>query len=167
MSAQGHYSKRATHFGFQIVMSINQINVLVVDDDAGVCWAVTMTTGMWAVTGELLSRRQTSKPSMPGIMTSRMIRSGACLRASASPSAAAAPPARLQAPVDCLIWRREQRVYFRTLPADEAIAAATLRQGRSFGVICNALARAGDVDTAPTRAAQLLASWLAEGLLAA
>ena len=81
--------------------------------------------------------------------------------------AAAAPPARLQAPVDCLIWRREQRVYFRTLPADEAIAAATLRQGRSFGVICNALARAGDVDTAPTRAAQLLASWLAEGLLAA
>ena len=79
----------------------------------------------------------------------------------------AALPARLPAPGDCLIWRREQRVYFRTLPADEAIAAAALRRGRSFGVICNALARAGDVDTAPTRAAQLLASWLAEGLLAA
>lgn len=81
--------------------------------------------------------------------------------------AAAPSPARLAAPVDCLIWRREQRVYFRTLPADEAVALAALRQGRSFGAVCNALARVGDADTAPARAAQLLATWLAEGLLAA
>ncbi|MGE0810653.1 MAG: DUF2063 domain-containing protein [Immundisolibacter sp.] len=81
--------------------------------------------------------------------------------------AAAAVPARLPAPVDCLIWRREQRVYFRNLPTDEALALAALRRGRGFGAICHALAEAGDVDTAPARAAQLLASWLAEGLLAA
>jgi hypothetical protein len=81
--------------------------------------------------------------------------------------AAATPPVPLPAPVDCLIWRREQRVYFRTLPADEALAFAALRQGRSFGALCNALARAGGADAAPARAAQLLATWLAEGLLAA
>lgn len=80
---------------------------------------------------------------------------------------AAALPARLPAPVDCLVWRRDQRVYFRTLPADEALAFAALRRGRSFGAICNALARVGSADAAPTRAAQLLATWLAEGLLAA
>ena len=81
--------------------------------------------------------------------------------------AAATPPARLAAPLDCLIWRRDQCVYFRTLPADEAIALAPLRRGRSFGAVCNALAQAGEMDTAPARAAQLLASWLAEGLFAA
>ena len=32
--------------------------------------AVTMTTGMWCVAGLDLSRRQTSKPSMSGIITS-------------------------------------------------------------------------------------------------
>jgi hypothetical protein len=73
----------------------------------------------------------------------------------------------LPAPADCLIWRREERVYFRTLPADEAVAWAALRRGRSFGAICNALASAGSADAAPARAAQLLATWLAEGLLAA
>lgn len=79
---------------------------------------------------------------------------------------AAALPARLPAPVDCLISRREQRVYFRTLPADEALALAALQRGRSFGALCNALARDGGADTAPARAAQLLATWLAEDLLA-
>ncbi|HNE30690.1 MAG TPA: helix-turn-helix domain-containing protein, partial [Saprospiraceae bacterium] len=68
--------------------------------------------------------------------------------------AAATPPARLPAPLDCLIWRREQRVYFRTLPADEALAFGALRRGRNFGSLCNALARAGDADAAPARAAQ-------------
>jgi hypothetical protein len=76
-------------------------------------------------------------------------------------------PARLPAPVDCLIWRREQRVYFRSLPVDEALALAALRRVRSFGDLCGALARAGSADTAPVRAAQLLATWLAEGMLAA
>jgi hypothetical protein len=81
--------------------------------------------------------------------------------------AAAAPPARLSTPVDCLVSRREQRVYFRTLPTDEALALAALRRGRRFGAICGALARPGGAETAPARAAQLLATWLGEDLLAA
>lgn len=79
--------------------------------------------------------------------------------------AAAMLPARLPAPVECLIFRHEQRVYFRTLPADEAAGLAALRRGRSFGAICGVLARAGDADAAPARAAQLLATWLAESVL--
>ncbi|MFZ5492299.1 MAG: DNA-binding domain-containing protein [Pseudomonadota bacterium] len=85
--------------------------------------------------------------------------------------AAATVPARLPAPLDCLISRRQERVYFRTLSADESAALAALRRGRSFGAICGAVARAGGTDAspdgAPARAAQLLATWLAEGLLAA
>lgn len=79
--------------------------------------------------------------------------------------AAAVLPARLPAPVDCLIFRREQRVHFRTLAADEAAALAALRRGRRFGAICSALARAGDADAAAARAAQLLATWLDESVL--
>ncbi len=38
--------------------------------------AVTMTTGMWRVAGSARSLRHTSKPSMPGIITSRRMMSG-------------------------------------------------------------------------------------------
>jgi hypothetical protein len=78
--------------------------------------------------------------------------------------AAAVLPVRLPVPVDCLIFRREQRVYFRTLAADEAAALAALRRGCRFGAICSALARAGDAEGAARRAAQLLATWLADAL---
>ena len=76
------------------------------------------------------------------------------------------PPVRLPAPVDCLVWRREERVYFRSLPPDEAAALAALRRGRRFAAICAVLARAlGDADRTPARAAQLLSAWIAETLL--
>ncbi len=38
--------------------------------------AVTMITGMWRVVNEPRRRLQTSTPSIPGIMTSRTMRSG-------------------------------------------------------------------------------------------
>ena len=38
--------------------------------------AVTSTTGIWRVAGSSFSRRQTSKPSMPGIITSSSTMSG-------------------------------------------------------------------------------------------
>src|SRR5216684_781887 len=53
--------------------------------------AVTMTTGICAVVGSALSRRQTSKPSISGIMTSRRTRSGSSARhrrSAEAPSAA-------------------------------------------------------------------------------
>ncbi len=53
--------------------------------------AVTITTGMCAVAGASFSRRQTSKPSIPGNMTSSSTRSGlsvAASRIASSPVAA-------------------------------------------------------------------------------
>lgn len=78
----------------------------------------------------------------------------------------AAPP-RLDAPVDCLVWRRDERVYFRTLPADEAALLKALLKGRSFAAACDALARVGDSPEAGRRAAELLSTWLADTLLVA
>ena len=49
--------------------------------------AVTMTTGMWCVAGLLLRRRQTSKPSMSGIITSSRTMSHSALAQIASASA--------------------------------------------------------------------------------
>lgn len=76
------------------------------------------------------------------------------------------PPQRLPAGVDCLVWRREERVYFRTLPPDEAALLKALMKGRSFAAACGVLARVRDDQDAGRRAAELLAAWLADTLLA-
>jgi hypothetical protein len=73
----------------------------------------------------------------------------------------------LPAAVDCLVWRRDERVYFRTLPADEAALLKALLKGRSFAAACDALARVGDSPEAGRRAAELLSTWLADALLVA
>ena len=76
------------------------------------------------------------------------------------------PPQRLPAGVDCLVWRREERVYFRTLPLDEAALLKALMKGRSFAAACGVLARVRDDQDAGRRAAELLLTWLADTLLA-
>lgn len=81
--------------------------------------------------------------------------------------AALAPPPRLLAAVDCLVWRREERVYFRTLPVDEAALLKALMKGSSFAAACAALARVSDEPAAGRRAAELLSTWLADTLLVA
>ena len=80
---------------------------------------------------------------------------------------ASASPPRLPPAVDCLVWRRQERVYFRTLPVDESALLRALMKGRSFAAACGALARATEDPQAGRRAAQLLSTWLADGLLAA
>ncbi len=52
----------------------------------GASSAVTMTTGTWASSASAFMRRQTSKPSMPGIITSRRTRSGLWAEAAFSAS---------------------------------------------------------------------------------
>ena len=76
-------------------------------------------------------------------------------------------PERLPAATCCLVWRREERVYFRTLPGDEAALLKALRSGRSFAAACGAMARAGTAQDAGRRAAELLSTWLADALLVA
>jgi hypothetical protein len=66
-----------------------------------------------------------------------------------------------------LLWRRELAVYFRPLPADEARALAALESGATFADACTLLTELTGARRAALRAAALLRTWLAEGLLAA
>jgi hypothetical protein len=66
---------------------------------------------------------------------------------------------------DWLIWRRDLKIYWRALQADEAEALESARSGASFGVLCELLcARVGETE-APMRAASLLRQWLTDGLV--
>lgn len=74
---------------------------------------------------------------------------------------------RLPVPTYCLVWRREERVYFRSLPDDEAALLKAVRGGRSFASACGAMTRAGTAQDPAHRAAELLSAWLADTLLIA
>ena len=63
------------------------------------------------------------------------------------------------------VWRQDGGVYHCAMDATERVALAALREGRSFGEICEATA---DIDPAEaaTEAAALLARWIEDGLIA-
>jgi hypothetical protein len=64
-----------------------------------------------------------------------------------------------------LIWRDNLVTRFRSLLADEAQALACLRAGGDFDAICRALLDFHADNEVPLRAATLLKTWLAQGLL--
>jgi hypothetical protein len=66
-----------------------------------------------------------------------------------------------------VLWRRELRVHWRSLEADEAWALDAARAGESFADICTGLCRWHAEDAVPMRGASLLRTWLDEGLLTA
>jgi hypothetical protein len=70
-------------------------------------------------------------------------------------------------PVEWLAWRQDLRTYFRSLDATEAAALDAARSGRSFGELCELIAKAHDAGQAPAQAAALLAGWLGAGLVVA
>jgi hypothetical protein len=78
--------------------------------------------------------------------------------------AARPPPAR--APTAVLVWRRDERVFFRTAEPVEAELLGAVRAGARFGALCEAAARAVGEAAAPARAAGWLAAWVSAGLLA-
>ncbi len=63
------------------------------------------------------------------------------------------------------LWRREQTPRYRQLPADEAWALNAVARGRNFAQLCAGLCRWVPEDQAPVRAATLLKTWVAEGML--
>ncbi|MGE0332424.1 MAG: DUF2063 domain-containing protein [Ramlibacter sp.] len=63
------------------------------------------------------------------------------------------------------LWRREQTPRYRQLPADEAWALAAVARGRNFAQLCAGLCRWVPQDQAPMRAATLLKTWVAEGMI--
>jgi len=73
--------------------------------------------------------------------------------------------ARLEAPVEWVIWRPERVSNFRSLAADEAAMLAAMIAGKSFPGLCEALLPHVEEDQAAARAAGLLRSWVEEGMI--
>jgi len=64
-----------------------------------------------------------------------------------------------------LIWRDQLMTRFRSMQTDEQLALDKLRAGGSFSQACEALATLMSEDEVPLRAAGLLKSWMAQGLI--
>jgi hypothetical protein len=75
-----------------------------------------------------------------------------------------APAAQAQ-PVAWLLWRQDLQILFRPLAALEAEALDAVRQGLSFGGVCETLCVALDEEQAPGRAAALLREWVESGMI--
>lgn len=73
---------------------------------------------------------------------------------------------QLKEPISWLIWRRELRVFFRSLAAPERFALEAIRAGKALAEVCEGLLiqweQIGDV---ARYVAELLKQWLKEGLL--
>jgi hypothetical protein len=74
-------------------------------------------------------------------------------------------PRRRPRAAEWLVWRRGFDPFYRALAADEAAALDAVARGGRFSAVCALLARHVGTANAPTRGAQLLRTWLAEGLV--
>ena len=83
----------------------------------------------------------------------------------------AAPESEAREPAHVLVWRRDFRVFHRSLAGDEARCLAALAEApRTLGQIGECLAEAlhpSEAETAGARLAELLEGWLRDGLLVA
>jgi hypothetical protein len=64
-----------------------------------------------------------------------------------------------------LVWRDQLITRFRSMQTDEQLALDELRAGASFSHVCEVLATLMSEDEIPLRAAGLLKSWMAQGLI--
>jgi hypothetical protein len=64
-----------------------------------------------------------------------------------------------------LVWRDQLITRFRSMQGDEQLALDQLRAGNSFSQACEALTALMREDQVPLRAAGLLKSWMAQGLI--
>jgi hypothetical protein len=80
------------------------------------------------------------------------------------PKAVAAPAA---GPVRLLVWREGLDIYHRRAGADEAPRLPSLREGTTFGALCEQLGEGRSVEQAAELAFGLLATWIHGGVLQA
>jgi hypothetical protein len=78
---------------------------------------------------------------------------------------AAPAPAALHEPGAWLIWRQTLATRFRSLDQAEHAALAASLSGASFEDVCDALCATLKPEDVPLRAAGLLKSWIADGLI--
>jgi hypothetical protein len=65
------------------------------------------------------------------------------------------------------VWRQGAEIRHRAVDDDEAEALARVREGTTFGALCEALAEGRDVEDAARLASQLVRGWLDAELLVA
>jgi putative DNA-binding protein len=75
------------------------------------------------------------------------------------------PPAVSAEAVHILVWRHASTAMFREVSAEEAMMWQLTAGGASFGDICQMMAVFDSAETAPSRAAGILKTWLDVGLL--
>jgi len=66
-----------------------------------------------------------------------------------------------------LLWRQNLQNYFRSMPADEAVALDCAQRGERFADMCETLAEWLTQEEIPLRAAGLLGVWADSGIIAA
>jgi Putative DNA-binding domain len=64
-----------------------------------------------------------------------------------------------------IVWRRGTDVHYRIIEATETDALALLQKGASFAAICEAIASANSSSAQVVLIGQLLARWLADGII--
>lgn len=67
--------------------------------------------------------------------------------------------------VPWLLWRRDMKIYWRSLGAEEAAALTATAAGATFGELCELLCEHVGQDAAPLRAATLLRQWLLDAMI--
>jgi hypothetical protein len=77
------------------------------------------------------------------------------------------PPALVAQPTAIRVWRCAERVRFARIDADERDALDAARSGATFAQLCERIAAAIGEERAAARAAALLSSWVADGILVA
>ncbi|HTF32229.1 MAG TPA: DNA-binding domain-containing protein [Myxococcota bacterium] len=78
-----------------------------------------------------------------------------------------APPALEPERTHVRVWRREETVSYRAIPALEAELLRTLLRGEDFGVLCERVAEEVGEGQAAAQAARFLEAWVSAGLLCA
>ena len=78
-----------------------------------------------------------------------------------------APPALEPVKTQVRVWRREETVSYRAVPALEAEVLRALQRGEEFGVLCQRVAEEVGEEEAAAHAARFLEAWLSAGLLCA
>ncbi|MCX7117174.1 MAG: DNA-binding domain-containing protein [Legionellales bacterium] len=71
----------------------------------------------------------------------------------------------LESPLPWILWREGLETLFSSLMADEAWAIESLRNGGTFGDLCEGLCQWMDEEQAAHRAASLLKGWITAGLI--
>jgi hypothetical protein len=74
-------------------------------------------------------------------------------------------PAILQEPQPWLLWRQDLKTQYRSLEPAEAAALQVMRDGGTFGDMCEVLCRWHGAEEVPLAAAGMLKRWLVETLL--